>query len=211
MTAAPGGAPFERLVIATHNGGKLAEFRRLFAPYGVEVTSAGELELPEPDETGDTFEANSALKALAAARASGETALADDSGLCVDALGGRPGVHTADYATRADGTRDFPWAMRKLEDELRGRDLREPSERTASFVAVLCLATPSGETEHWRGEVPGHLTWPPEGTEGHGYDPVFVPKGYDRPFGTMKPDEKAAMSHRARAFEAFAADRLAGR
>ena len=197
-----------RLVVATHNAGKLDEFRHLFAPHGVDVTSAGELGLPEPDETGTTFEENAAVKALAAARASGETALADDSGLCVDALDGRPGVWTADYATRPDGRRDFPWAMERLEAELRERGLTAPGQRTARFVAVLCLATPDGRVAHWRGEVPGHLAWPPAGEQGHGYDPVFVPDGHDRSFGTMAPDEKAALSHRARAFAAFARDRL---
>ena len=194
-----------RLVIATHNVGKLAEFRDLLAPYGIETTSAGDLGLAEPDETGTTFEENSAIKALAAARASGSPALGDDSGLCVNALGGRPGVWTADYATRPDGARDFPWAMEKLEDELREG---EHADRSASFVAVLTLAWPDGLTEHWRGDVPGTLAWPPRGEQGHGYDPVFVPDGHTKRFGEMKPDEKAALSHRARAFTAFAADRL---
>ena len=194
-----------RLVIATHNGGKLAEFRALLAPYGVEATSAGELGLLEPDETGDTFEANSAIKALAAAKASGGPALGDDSGLCVDALGGRPGVWTADYATRPDGARDFPWAMEKLETELREGG---HTNRSARFVAVLTLAWPDGRTEHWRGEVPGTLAWPPRGEEGHGYDPVFVPEGHTKRFGEMAPGEKAGLSHRARAFARFAAERL---
>ena len=194
-----------RLVIATHNVGKLAEFRDLLAPYGIKTTSAGDLGLAEPDETGTTFEENSAIKALAVARASGSPALGDDSGLCVNALGGRPGVWTADYATRPDGARDFPWAMEKLEDELREG---EHADRSASFVAVLTLAWPDGLTEHWRGDVPGTLAWPPRGEQGHGYDPVFVPDGHTKRFGEMKPDEKAALSHRARAFTAFAADRL---
>ena len=193
----------QRLVVATHNAGKLAEFRALLAPHGVDATSAGELGLPEPDETGDTFEANSAIKALAAARASGDPALGDDSGLCVAALDGRPGVRTADYATRPDGRRDFPWAMAKLEEEL-----ADHADRSARFVAVLTLAWPDGETEHWRGEVPGTLAWPPRGDEGHGYDPIFVPDGHDRRFGEMAPGEKAGLSHRARAFAAFAADKL---
>ena len=201
----------QRLVVATHNAGKLAEFRALLAPYGVEVTSAGELGLSEPDETGTTFEANSAIKALAAARAANGPALGDDSGLCVDALGGRPGVRTADYATRPDGTRDFPWAMERLETELREKAQEGGHEdRSARFVAVLTLAWPDGATEHWRGEVAGTLAWPPRGEEGHGYDPVFVPEGHDRRFGEMAPDEKAGLSHRARAFAKFAADRLEG-
>ena len=196
-----------RLVIATHNAGKLAEFHGLLAPHGVEAVSAGDLGLPEPDETGATFGENAAIKALAAARASGEPALADDSGLCVDALDGGPGVRTADYATKPDGTRDFPWAMAKLNDEMNAAGIA-PERRTARFVAVLCLASPEGETAHWRGEVPGRLLWPPEGEQGHGYDPVFVPDGHDRSFGTMAPEQKAALSHRARAFRAFASDRL---
>ena len=196
----------QRLVIATHNAGKLAEFHGLLAPYGVEATSAGELGLPEPDETSDTFEANSAIKALAAAKAANGPALGDDSGLCVDALGGRPGVWTADYATREDGVRDFPWAMEMLETELRESG---HADRSARFVAVLTLAWPDGRTEHWRGEVPGTLAWPPRGERGHGYDPVFVPEGHTKRFGEMAPEEKAGLSHRARAFALFAADRLA--
>ena len=196
-----------RLVVATHNAGKLAEFHGLLAPHGIEAVSAGDLELGEPEETGATFEENAAIKALAAARASGETALADDSGLCVDALGGRPGVHTADYATRPDGARDHRWAMERLIGELNGAGT-DPERRTARFVAVLCLATPDGATRHWRGEVPGTIAPAPRGEGGHGYDPLFVPEGHERTFGEMSAGEKAGLSHRARAFAAFAADRL---
>ena len=200
----------KRLVIATHNAGKLAEFQGLLAPYGVTAASAGELGLAEPDETGASFEANAAIKALAAARASGQPALADDSGLCVDALGGRPGVRTADYATRPDGARDFPWAMTRLDAELRALGAVAPAQRAARFVAVLCLAMPDGQTAHWRGEVAGTIAHEPRGTGGHGYDPIFVPDGETRTFGEMGAEAKAGMSHRARAFAAFAADRLAG-
>lgn len=196
-----------RLVVATHNRGKLEEFARLLGPHGVETVSAGALGLPEPDETGDTFEANSAIKALAAARAADGPAMADDSGLEVDALDGRPGVWTADYATRPDGTRDFPWAMARLISELNERGV-DPAGRTARFVSVLCLAWPDGTVEHWRGEVEGHIAPARRGTGGHGFDPVFVPEGHDRTFGEMGVEGKGALSHRARSFTAFAADRL---
>jgi XTP/dITP diphosphohydrolase len=138
------------------------------------VTSAAELNLPEPDETGDTFEANAATKALAAATASGKIALSDDSGLVVDALDGAPGVYTADWATLPDGSRDFAVAMQKVEDALRRGALTD-AERTGRFVSVLCLATPEGEVSFYRGEADGVMVWPPRGTSGFGYDPVFRP------------------------------------
>lgn len=196
-----------RLVVATHNAGKLAEIRDLIGPYGLEAVSAGELDLPEPEETGETFEANAALKALAAAQASGLPALADDSGLCVAALGGQPGIYSARWAGE---DKDFARAMRNVEELLAqsGSD-----DRRAHFVAALCLAWPDGHTETVRGEVHGHLVWPPRGDRGFGYDPMFLPEGETRTFGEMDADEKhgwrrgegEGLSHRARAFSAFAA------
>lgn len=204
------------ILVASHNEGKIREIRDLFGPLGVDVTSAAELGLDEPEETGDTFEANAATKALAAARASGKMALSDDSGLVVDALDGAPGVYTADWATLPDGGRDFTVAMQKVEDALRARGAGADAERTGRFVSVLCLATPEGEVSFYRGEAEGVLVWPPRGTSGFGYDPVFRPEGHSRTFGEMpaeekhgwKPGEKHALSHRARAFKLFAEQRL---
>ena len=194
-------APFERLVLATHNDGKLREFRTLFQSFDVTITSAGELGLPVPDETGPTFEENAALKARAAGEATGEWALADDSGLCVNALAGRPGVHTADWA-ETEGGRDFAVAMERVERELEGH-----ADRTGYFCAVLCLRAPDGTERLFRGEAHGDLVWPPRSTGGFGYDPVFRPKGHERTFGEMTEAEKhswapgaAGLSHRARAF-----------
>ena len=205
-----------RLVLATHNAGKLAEIRDLVGPFGIEVVSAGELGLPEPEETGTTFEANAATKALASAKASGLPALSDDSGLVVDALGGAPGVYTADWATLPDGRRDFGHAMDLVERKLQNAGADTPDKRRGAFVSVLCLAFPDGETEFWRGEAPGHLVWPPRGQSGFGYDPVFIPDGHSRTFGEMTAQEKhgwtpgmaTALSHRARAFKLFAEARL---
>jgi len=195
-----------RLVVATHNKGKLAEIRDLLAPYDIEAVSAGELDLPEPDETGETFEANAALKALSAAVASGLPALADDSGLCVSALGGQPGIFSARWAGE---DKDFGRAMRNIE-ELLAQD--GSGDRRAHFVAALCLAWPDGHTETVRGEVHGQLVWPPRGDAGFGYDPMFLPEGHDRTFGEMSAEEKhglrpgeGGLSHRARAFAAFSA------
>lgn len=204
--------PLTEILVASHNAGKIAEIRDLFGPLGVSVTSAAELGLPEPEETGETFEANAALKALAAARASGRTALSDDSGLVVDALGGAPGVYTADWAALPDGGRDFMIAMQKVEDALRARGADSDASRTGRFVSVLCLAEPDGTTRFFRGEADGVLVWPPRGTSGFGYDPVFRPAGHDRTFGEMSAEEKhgwrpgqaTALSHRARAFKLFA-------
>lgn len=200
------------ILVASHNAGKIAEIRDLFEPLGVTVISAAELNLPEPEETGDTFEANAATKALAAAKASGKVALSDDSGLVVDALDGAPGVYTADWATRPDGTRDFAIAMKKVEDALQARGTTEETQRTGRFVSVLCLATPESDTSFYRGEANGVLVWPPRGTSGFGYDPVFRPDGHERTFGEMTAEEKhgwrpgqaTALSHRARAFKIFA-------
>ena len=201
-----------KIVVASHNEGKLREFSDLMAPFGFEAKSAKELGLPEPDETGTTFEENAYIKAFAAASATGLPALSDDSGLVVDALDGAPGVYTANWAERPDGTRDFGMAMQRTETELQQRGATEPGQRTGRFVAVICLAWPDGEAEYFRGEAEGHLVWPPRGDSGFGYDPVFLPDGHARTFGEMtaeekhgwKPGQAEALSHRARAFQKFA-------
>ncbi|MBU0584162.1 MAG: RdgB/HAM1 family non-canonical purine NTP pyrophosphatase [Alphaproteobacteria bacterium] len=201
-----------KIVLASHNEGKLREFSDLMAPFGFEAKSAKELGLPEPDETGTTFEENAYIKAFAAASATGLPALSDDSGLVVDALDGAPGVYTANWAERPDGTRDFGMAMQRTETELQQRGATEPGRRTGRFVAVICLAWPDGEAEYFRGEAEGHLVWPPRGDSGFGYDPVFLPDGHARTFGEMtaeekhgwKPGQAEALSHRARAFQKFA-------
>lgn len=199
-----------RLVIATHNSGKLWEMRELLAPYGLDVVSAGELGLPEPEETGATFVANAELKARVAAQAAGLPALADDSGLCVDALGGAPGLFSARWAEVAPGgLRDFAMAMDKVEAAIKKTGAKPPY--TAHFVSVISLAMPSGDAESFEGKVFGTLVFPPRGTLGFGYDPIFLPDGLSRTFGEMMAAEKqaipadgsAALSHRARAFQAF--------
>ncbi|SEM47745.1 XTP/dITP diphosphohydrolase [Sphingomonas gellani] len=186
-----------RLVIASHNAGKVREIRDLLAPYGIDAVSAAELDLPEPEETGTTFVANAELKAMQAADLSGLPALADDSGLCVDALNGDPGVYTANWAETPNG-RDWNLAMQKVEDALstKGPD----ASRDAHFVCVLALAWPDGHVEWFEGRAEGRLTWPPRGTVGFGYDPVFVPHGHERSYAELDPAEKHAISHRADAF-----------
>lgn len=190
------------LVIATHNAGKLKEISALLAPQGVKCISAGSLGLPEPAETGTTFVQNALLKARAAAEASGLPALADDSGLAVDALEGRPGVYTADWAERqwfeGDPGRDWYMAMGKVEGMLQQRG--SDADRTCAFHCVLAIAWPDGEHAVYEGTAPGLLTWPPRGDMGFGYDPVFVPKGHDKTFAEIAPEEKHAISHRADAF-----------
>ena len=186
-----------RLVIATHNKGKLDEIDDLLRPFQVEVVGAGALRLPEPEETGETFEANASLKAHAAAAASGLPALADDSGLVVPALGGDPGIYSARWA---GPQRDFALAMRTLEDRLHGK-----SDRRAYFVAALALAWPDGHAEVFRGEAHGVLVWPPRGGKGFGYDPMFQPNGDTRTFGEIDPAEKHRISHRADAFRKLVA------
>jgi len=181
-----------KLVLATHNKGKLAEIVDLMRPFGVEVASAAALGLPEPEETGTSFEANASLKAAAAALASGLPALADDSGLVVPALGGEPGIYSARWA---GPMRDFSAAMAEVERRLAGK-----SDRRAHFVAVLALAWPDGHIEVFRGEAHGRLVWPPRGDKGFGYDPMFLPEGESLTFGEMEPERKHRMSHRARAF-----------
>jgi XTP/dITP diphosphohydrolase len=205
-----------RIVVASHNAGKLGEFADLMAPFGFEAKSAKEYGLPEPDETGSTFEENAYIKAFAAAKATGQPALSDDSGLCVDALGGAPGVYTADWAETPDGSRDFGMAMQRAEVALQDVGAVAPAQRKGRFVAVICLAFPDGAAEYFRGEVEGTLVWPPRGELGFGYDPVFVPDGFEKTFGEMtaeekhgwKPGQPTALSHRARAFQKFAQARL---
>jgi XTP/dITP diphosphohydrolase len=193
-----------RLVIATHNPGKLAEMRELLAPYGVEAISAGELGLGEPEETGDTFMANARIKAAAAAQAAKLPAFADDSGIVVDALDGAPGIYSARWA---GPTKDFNAAMAQIERLIRERGAATPDKRTAHFVSALCVAWPDDHLEEVEARVDGTLVWPPRGTAGFGYDPMFKPDGFDRTFGEMTSIEKhglpplgLGLSHRARGF-----------
>lgn len=185
-----------KLVVASHNAGKVREIGDLLAPFGIETVSAGDLGLPEPEETGTTFAANAELKALAAARAANLPALADDSGLAVDALDGDPGIYAARWAETPDG-RDFGLAMRKVHEAMAASG---NPDRTARFVCALTLAWPDGHTETFLGTVEGEITWPPRGSRGFGYDPVFVARGHDITFGEMEPDAKHRISHRADAF-----------
>jgi len=198
------------LVIATHNAGKLKEIGALLAPYGVTCLSAGSLGLAEPDETGATFAQNALLKARAAAEASGLAALADDSGLSVAALDGRPGVYTADWAERQwfEGPpgRDWYMAMGKVEGMLAERGAEV--DRAAAFHCVLALAWPDGDYAIYEGRCDGSLIWPPRGTLGFGYDPVFVPAGHDQTFAEIAPEEKHAISHRADAFAKLVAEQF---
>ncbi len=189
-----------KLVIASHNEGKVREIRALLAPYGMEVVSAGELDLPEPEETGTTFVANAELKALQAADLSGLPALSDDSGMCVDALGGEPGIFSARWA---GPSKDFAVAMRLVEDRIaeQGPD----ASRDAHFVCALALAWPDGHVEWFEGRVDGTLVWPPRGEHGFGYDAMFLPDGGTETFGEMDPDAKHAISHRADAFRQLVA------
>jgi XTP/dITP diphosphohydrolase len=195
----------EKILIATHNAGKLEEFRELLGPHGVEVVSAGELKLPEPEETEDTFTGNARIKAKSAMAAAGLITLADDSGLSVDALGGAPGVYTADWA---GPSRDWMMAMRTVEEKLQGAGATTPETRTAQFNCTLLVLWPDGEERIYVGKAPGHLTWPPRGAFGHGYDPVFVPDGSSLSFGQMSHEEKNKISHRARALELMLKDLL---
>jgi XTP/dITP diphosphohydrolase len=193
-----------RLVIATHNPGKLAEMRHLLAPYGIEAVSAGELDLAEPDETGTTFVANARIKAIAAAQVAKLPAFADDSGLVVDALDGAPGIYSARWA---GPDQDFTAAMTRVERLLQERGATTPDQRKAHFVSALCVAWPDDHLEQVEARVDGTLVWPPRGNTGFGYDPAFLPDGYQRTFGQMSSIEKhglpprgLGLSHRARAF-----------
>jgi XTP/dITP diphosphohydrolase len=192
------------LVIATHNPGKLGEMRELLAPYGIDAQSAAELRLAEPEETGKTFAENARVKAVAAMQATGQAAFADDSGLVVEALDGEPGIHSARWA---GPDKDFRGAMNRIQTLLIERGARAPAQRRACFVAALCLAFPDGHIEDFEGVVYGVIVWPPKGTTGFGYDPLFMPDGHERTFGEMTADEKhglppkgQGLSHRARAF-----------
>jgi XTP/dITP diphosphohydrolase len=193
-----------RLVIATHNPGKLAEMRELLAPYGIDAISAGELGLAEPDETGTTFRDNARIKAEAAAKATGLPAFADDSGLAVAALNGDPGIYSARWA---GPKKDFHFAMQTIDHKLREAGATTPEKRAGSFVSALCVAWPDGHLEGFEARVDGTLVWPPRGDRGFGYDPMFLPNGHDRTFGEMPSEEKhglpprgKGLSHRARAF-----------
>ena len=195
-----------RLVLASHNAGKLVEMRELMRPYGIEIVSAGELDLPEPDETGLTFKENAEIKALASATGANLPALSDDSGLCVDVLAGAPGIYSARWA---GDSKDFTAAMQRIEDLLEKVGAIAPQLRTAHFVSALTLAWPDGHCETFEGKVFGQIVSPTRGKLGFGYDPCFLPDGHSRTFGEMTSEEKhglpkdggLALSHRARAFQ----------
>ena len=196
-----------RIVIATHNSGKLVEMRDLLTPFGLEAVSAGELNLPEPEETGLTFMENAAIKALAAAKATGLPAIADDSGLCVAALDGEPGIYSARWAVP---DKDFTRAMRQIEELLQAKGALSPAQRQAWFISALTVAWPDGQLAEVEGRVDGKLVWPPRGNMGFGYDPMFLPEGETRTFGELTREEKhglpplgRGLSHRARAFIAL--------
>ncbi|MES2987799.1 MAG: RdgB/HAM1 family non-canonical purine NTP pyrophosphatase [Pseudomonadota bacterium] len=189
-----------KLVIASHNEGKVREIRELLGPFGIEPVSAAELDLPEPEETGTTFVANAELKAMQAADLSGLPALADDSGLCVEALNNEPGIFSARWGGEG---RDFDMAMQLIEDKFAA--LPPETGRDAHFICALALAWPDGHVEWFEGRVDGTLVWPPRGSNGHGYDPIFVPHGYTQTFAEMEPETKHLMSHRADAFNQLVA------
>lgn len=186
-----------RLVVASHNLGKVREIADLIAPWNLEAVSVGQLGLPEPDETEVTFEGNALLKARAAARGAGLPALADDSGLCVEALDGAPGIYSARWAGPG---KDFSLAMNEVQRRL---EASGSSSRAAWFICALAIAWPDGTEASFLGRIDGQLVWPPRGTSGFGYDPMFIPEGHSLTFGEMDPSEKHAMSHRARAFRKF--------
>ncbi|MEY3553118.1 MAG: hypothetical protein RL735_1466 [Pseudomonadota bacterium] len=197
-----------KILIATHNAGKLREMRELLAPYGIAAVSAGELNLDEPEETGMTFAANAQIKAQAGAKASGLPSFADDSGICVAGLDGAPGIYSARWAV----DKKFDAAMTRIDAELLAKGIGREAERKAWFISALCIAWPDGHLEEFEGRIDGVLVWPPRGTAGFGYDPMFLPEGHTRTFGEMTSDEKhglptdgsRALSHRARAFQDLA-------
>lgn len=197
-----------KILIATHNAGKLREMRELLAPYGIAAVSAGELNLDEPEETGMTFAANAQIKAQAGAKASGLPSFADDSGICVAGLDGAPGIYSARWAV----DKKFDAAMARIDAELLAKAIGREAERKAWFISALCIAWPDGHLEEFEGRIDGVLVWPPRGTAGFGYDPMFLPEGHTRTFGEMTSDEKhglptdgsRALSHRARAFQDLA-------
>jgi XTP/dITP diphosphohydrolase len=194
--------PGTRLVVASHNPGKIREINDLIRPFGISAVSAGELGISEPEETETTFAGNARLKALHSAKSSGLPALSDDSGLEVEALGGDPGVYSARWA---GASKDFTYAMQRVEQQLQENFALDPDSRRANFTAALCLAWPDGETEVFEGKVFGHLVWPPRGEKGFGYDPMFLAGGETLTFGEMEPEAKHTISHRARAFALFVA------
>lgn len=194
-----------KLVVASHNPGKVWEINQLIAPFGLAAVSAGELGLTEPEETETTFAGNALLKARAASEGSGQAALADDSGLQVDLLDGAPGIYSARWA---GPTKDFMIAMRKLADEVTARHGWAAPGPRANFISVLCVAWPDGEHRLFEGRIDGHLVWPPRGGNGFGYDPMFVAESAEQTFGEMEPKDKYAISHRTRAFAAFKRDCL---
>lgn len=189
----------KELVIASHNQGKIREIEALVQPLGFSVQSAGDLDLPEPEETGETFETNAAIKSESACVLSGRPSLADDSGMAVDALGGAPGIYSARWA---GSSKDFGLAMQRVHDEI-AKTGQSPQGAAASFICVLAFSVPHQETVFFRGEVKGTLTFPPRGPHGFGYDPIFVPEGHSQSFGEMTADAKHAISHRAIAFAKF--------
>ena len=193
----------EKIVIATHNKGKLEEFAELFKPHGVTIFSAGGLGLAEPQETEDNFRGNARIKALFAMSHSGRISISDDSGLCVDALNGDPGVYTADWA---GPSRDWNMAMRLVEEKLQAAGALRPEQRKGQFKCTLCVMWPDGVERYYEGVAPGTLVWPPRGELGHGYDPVFVPDGQDQTFAEMTHDAKNKISHRALALEKLLSD-----
>ena len=193
----------QNIVIATHNRGKLEEFAQLLAPYGVKAKSAGELGLAEPAETESTFRGNALIKAEAACKATGLITISDDSGLCVDALDGAPGVYTADWA---GPSRDWMQAMRLVEEKLQAARASTPAQRKAQFICTLCVKWPDGEVCYYEGTAPGQMVWPPRGTLGHGYDPAFVPDGQDQTFAEMTHAKKNSLSHRGLALEKLLSD-----
>ncbi|ATO58086.1 RdgB/HAM1 family non-canonical purine NTP pyrophosphatase [Bartonella sp. 1-1C] len=206
----------KKLIIATHNTGKLHEITTLIAPFGITTQSVKELGLPEPKETGTTFEENAYIKAFAAAKATNLPALSDDSGMEIDALNGAPGIYTADWALQPDGTRDFLKAMQKVENELQKVGPLKKNQRKGRFISVICLAYPDGHADYFRGSVEGTFIWPPRGNKGFGFDPIFLPDGYENTFGEMSTEQKHSwklhgptpLSHRARAFKLFAENLL---
>ena len=193
----------EKIVIATHNKGKLEEFAELFKPHGVMTFSAGGLGLTEPEETEDNFRGNARIKALFAMKHSGHIAISDDSGLCVDALNGDPGVYTADWA---GPSRDWNLAMRNVEEKLQAAGATLPAQRKGQFKCTLCVMWPDGHEKFYEGVAHGQLVWPPRGLLGHGYDPVFVPDGQTQTFAEMTHEKKNTLSHRARALEKLLSD-----
>ena len=193
----------EKIVIATHNKGKLEEFAELFKPHGVMTFSAGGLGLTEPEETEDNFRGNARIKALFAMKHSGHIAISDDSGLCVDALNGDPGVYTADWA---GPSRDWNLAMRNVEEKLQAAGATLPAQRKGQFKCTLCVMWPDGEERYYEGVAHGQLVWPPRGALGHGYDPVFVPDGQPQTFAEMTHGKKNSLSHRGLALEKLLSD-----